>query len=54
MYKISKHIFNQIVKKALKIREAIWLGFKPFFLFDKTKNYSIYKSNIFQILPINK
>ena len=41
-YWTGEHLMDQIVKKALPIGEALYLGYELLFLFDNATSHSIY------------
>lgn len=53
-YQTGEHLLNQIIKKALPIREALYPNYILLFLFDNTTSYSIYAPDILQIAQMNK
>lgn len=40
-------LHQQVINKVLLIIEAIYSGYLLYFLFDNTKNHSVYTKNIF-------
>lgn len=44
-YQTREHLLDQIVKKVLSIREALYLGYTLLFLFNNTISHSIYAKN---------
>lgn len=47
-YQIRKHLLNQIIKKTLSIKKALYLGYLLLFLFNNTTSY------LLQIVYISK
>ena len=45
---------DQIMKKALPIKEALYLGYELLFLFDNATSHSIYIPDALQVTHMNK
>ena len=53
-YWTEKHLLDQIVRKALPIEEALYLGYEFLFLFDNATSHSIYTPVALQVANMNK
>ena len=53
-YCTEEYLLDQIMNKALLIRETLYPGYKLLFLFDNATNYSIYILDILQVVYMNK
>ena len=53
-YWISEHFLNQIQKKALPIRKALYPGYTLLFIFDNATSHLIYAKNALQVANMNK
>lgn len=45
-YQTGEYLLDQIIKKALPIRKALYLGYALLFLFDNIISHSIYIQNV--------
>lgn len=43
---IGEKLLDQMVKKILPIRKALYLGYKFFFIFDNVISYLVYKKYV--------
>lgn len=53
-YWMRDHLLQQIVDKALSAAEALYLGYKLWFMFDNTTNHSVYAKDALCVKNINE
>lgn len=49
-----QHLLKQVVDKAMRIGEALYLGYQLLFLFDNATSHSVFASDALQIDEMNK
>lgn len=53
-YWTGERLLKQVVKKAMPIGEALYLGYQLLFLFDNATSHLIFASNALQVGEMNK